>query len=320
MNTNLKDKLGMYLKVQDNLKTHAEAYVSHPKMAAITKEFTARMDAIYDVASRFELDNTGVTEDKAFGRVRLQEQVYKLSRGLKSLAEDSPQKTLRNRVNFTLAELQQMRDADLLLKAMQVRQFAQPLLESLKEYRIQAADLELLDKLKDEFLHQIPNPKLENEARSIAGLELEQLFAETDLLLMRIDDYLDTYRFEQPLLWEAYQLARGIDHTGSRKMVKPLIYGGQVGPGQIREAVDMHDMRNSKLIVVNKGKIAFFVSLHNVNTAMGTNIIEVAPGISTGLLTSSLNPSADARYVMIQNKDLQQYANYEITLETLGTQ
>jgi len=318
MNTNLKDKLGMYLKVQDNLMDHASDYASHPRIAGASKELDVKIAAIFEAASRFDLDNTGVTEDKALKRVRLEELVYKVGKALKSLADETPGKTLKNRVTFSLGEIQQMRDADLHLKALQLKQFAQTHITALAEFRILPADIDLLDGVRDEFLVQIPNPKDENEARVVAGIELDTLFAETDILLSKIDDYLDTYRFEQPLLWEEYQLSRSIDQTGSRKQKAGI--EGSLAPGQLKEVFNMDYQSGRKFIIRNSGNIPFSFSLNQLNTGMGTYVVELGPDNFKSILSSELNPSSEARYLMLQNNDPINTAKYDINIEELNQQ
>jgi hypothetical protein len=311
MTTDIKDKLDMYVKVQDTLRAYTPDYVFYPKLARGVATLDTQLDNIFAVIARFDTDKTQEQDDRR-KRLKLEQIVSKLGQSLKLLSNALSRNTSIKRLSFSLEELQQMRDIDIYLKVIHLKQFAQDHLLELAAYNIQAADLRAMDTYLNEFLLQAFNTQDENEAHAELRQELDHLFTETDTLLLKMDDCMESYSFEQPLLWEEYLLARIVPKSGHR-IDKPT-FQGVLAPGQLEAVVQISYTRERRFIISNTGQAMIHYSLSDSGTSQHQHLIVLPPNHTRSLQSGDLNGSEDACYLVMENKDKEQTASYEIWL------
>lgn len=236
MNDTQEDKNTMYLTVEEHLSEHATDYASHPKIAPALVLLSGLIVQISTADAGAIVDNTGVAQDKEEERLDLEKICFKVANALNSYGRNTGNRKLEKVSKYTMTEFEKMRDSDLNTTASLLLNEANPIIALLADDRLAPADLTQLETERVEFLAMLAKPRHAQIEKTTAGSEVDRLMEQADDLLKDIDGYVETYRFENPSLWEEYFLARAIVDTGGGGGGAEE---GTVNPGQQLKVADI---------------------------------------------------------------------------------
>ena len=241
MNDVQENKYSMYLVVQDHLDDNALPYSDHPKIVEAKPIFDQLILDMEEADGEASENITGVADDKAEERDDLEKIAFKVAGALQSYAREIKDRKLMLKTKQSLSDFKKMRDGTLNIKARHLHKLATPLLPALVDYRLTPADLALLETERTEYLDMVPETTDAIVDKQVAGEEVDELMKKADDLLLKMDGYVDSYRFENPTLWSDYQLSRNIIDAG----------GGGGGDDEYSESVNPGEQKKVAEITYN---------------------------------------------------------------------
>jgi len=300
MNDEQQAFLNMLLKVQDNLEDNAIAYSDHAQIAPAKVLLDAEIQSIIEAAGRATENTTGAAEDKQEDRTALEHIMYKVAKGVWSYATDNSDKKLAKKVKYTASELEKIQDTELHFKALRLAVLIDPVIAAaLVNYRITPADITALSTATGNYFSAIPEPKDAIEDKTIAGNEVDRHITKSREILVKLDGYVETYRFDEPTisLWEGYQLARAIDDNPSGGGAD--VYEGDVNPGSTQKVVDSLEYNAATPVKFeNLGGVILLFALAFNGVATG-NWVTVNPGETVETTLGAMAPGGDS--IVVQN-------------------
>ena len=195
------DKYGMLLKVDDFLGDSTAETASHSKIAPAHVKLQEVIEDIEEEMAEAGMDNTGATEDKAALRLDLEQKVFTALTAVASFANDTNNRKLMRNVDFTMSELQRMRDGILYSNGEMVRKKTAANIADLADYAYLPAQLADLGIALTAFHESTPEPKDAIEASAVANEQVAVLLTQADVILEKLDGYMDTFRFSNEPLW-----------------------------------------------------------------------------------------------------------------------
>lgn len=256
MDSNQIDKYNMLRKVDDFMDDHAAETAGHSKIAPKHLQLKDNIEDIEEAKEEADADNTGVTEDKAADRTEVVKQVFTALTAVASFARDTKNHTLLRRVDFTLSDLNGMRDATLYTSGEMVRKKTDANIAALADYAYAPAQLTALEDALEAFHESTPQPKDAKEAVAVANEQVTVLLKEADVILEDLDGYMDTYRFSNPTLWSEYQKARAIDSAGGGSgsgSDEGYSASGTLNPGQSATVLEFEYDADLVFTIANNG-------------------------------------------------------------------
>jgi hypothetical protein len=234
-----------------------------------------------------ERDNKGKAITKSETRDQLTSIVYKVISATKTHARITKDNDLLEVVNYKISDLSNARDNILIDIATLIHDTALPLKTQLAKYLVTEAEILSIITLKDQFLAQLPDPRVAIGASKTATKELKDKFLEIDNLLKNdIDVFMEIFQSSQPNFYEQYKNARIIVDLGRRKSGTPYaVISGQVLhfetllPVAGAKVRDVETGKNTTTDVEGKYKLNF--------SASGTYTIQVE---MAGFVTNTQDP------------------------------
>lgn len=315
MNSHQIDKFNMYLKVDDFFDDHTADTASHPQIAPKHTLFKGLLDDITLQEATASADNTGVAEDKAALRTKAEIEIFDALTAVSGFARDNDNFTLLRKVDFTMSQLQKLRDMMLYAHGKEVERHATAHALALSSYAYTAVQLATLGTSLSSFFASISEPKDAIEASAVAGHTVDRLFVQADNLLEHLDIYMDSFRFSTPALWDEYRMARSIDDAGG-------------GSGSDDEGTASGTLMAGAMAVVLEftydGALEYTISNNGLGTPLqaslyedgapvaGATVLTISAGMSQSALLASWGPSGNQLF--LHNMSLTQELGYTVSV------
>jgi len=317
MDDNQQAYLNMLLKVQDNLEDHALDYADHIRIAPTKVLLDDIILKIIEAAGFATEDITGVGDEKRAERKALETIMYKVAKGVYSYADDNDYLKLRKKVKYTDSDLQGMQDTEIHFKALHLKGYITPVIAAaLVGYRVTAQDITDLGDETTAYYNIIPETKDAIEDRAVAGKKIDRLQDESRILLVKLDNYVDSYKTDATTisLWEEYQLCRAIDDPtggGGGGVVSQVVFSGTVPPmnKEVKGPVVYNPSTPANLQNNSNVTLAFQLQQNGLAVGMAINV----PPMSNQLTTLG-DMAPNGNEILISNSDMAQSAAYVVTL------
>lgn len=311
MDNQLENKLSMYEKVQAMLTLRATDTAPVAMVTTVKNDFSTIVTKILQSAAITNTDITGYTVLKQNKRNELTKILLKVSASHTAWASVNAKPQEAEKTDLTPAMVNTLRDNDLYTYAAQVYTIANAQATALAPYALTPAEIALLNTRNAEFLAVIQEPRVRINERSAEFENLNRLFAQADdLLTTKLDPLMRIFQQGNPTLYDAYTNARGIDGTGA--YIAPD-YRGTVLANSIHLVADIPYLASRTYIVKNRGAIEIQCCLSTSATAMQSPVVIIAPNATIQRLSS--NMQANASFLLLQNTDTAQVADYEVWIE-----
>lgn len=298
MNSYQENKASMYLKVRAFLNTHGGELTATPYAADLQAQFDAFLNELMSQDNIAVASSTGYTATKQEKRSNLRNAGLKISRGLSIFCQNSNDKEILNKLFNYKTDFDKLRDTDFYAAMKRHLDMAQEKGADLTPFGVDtnflsnfATDLEI-------FWNYIQRPKEMLSERANAGVRVDQLFEELDLLLnQKLDFIMGYYESDNFSLYNLYSMARNIDSTGA---VQQPDYSGIAQPGMITEIAIIPYLSSRGFDIENRttnSSLSF--GLCTISSSIEGTPVEVAGGETRTRLSSSLADNGD--YVVINN-------------------
>ncbi|MES2620052.1 MAG: hypothetical protein V4615_04300 [Bacteroidota bacterium] len=280
-----EDKLGMFEKVASFLDTKATELAGVTQIAGIKTELDDNIEAIVDEAGVATSDTTGFTDEKAQERVDLEVITLKVSRAAAAYFLSIGSLGSIKLADYIKSDLEGSRDNDLYVKAKYLYKKALVVQASLSGFNSGPADVTALNDALVAFFDVIQLPAEKRGEKVVSGVEVDELFQQTDLLLDQLDIYMLTFEAVDNELFLLYLQARAIDNSGGGSGTDTNVLTGTVGMGTgVNIPFDEEDIQaDTNLLLTNLapsgGPIIFFFSdTEGGSPGPSTIQISVTPG------------------------------------------
>jgi len=316
MNDLQNDKNTMYLTAEKHLADHATDYATHPKIAPAKTKLSLLIQKISEADARAIVNMTGVAQDKAKERIDLEKICFFVANALNSYGRTTGSHTLEKQSKYEMSVLEHMRDDTLNTTASLLKNLADPIIALLADERLYPADLTKLETERTEFLAMLANPRTAIIHKEEAGSEVDKLMVDTDALLIDIDGFVNTYRFENPVLWEEWYLARNIINTGggggNGGGGNPVLEFSGTLPPMVKEVKGPITYNASTPVVLqNNSNVSLSFQLQQSGALTG--MPKTVPPMSS-INTTLGDMAPNGNEIQITNSDMTQSASYKVTI------
>lgn len=211
MNDRQTQSLNGYRGLKGVFDNYATEIAGYNKVQEKVTAFINNMTQIEEVAKDTETNTTGVTKGKGEVKNELAVVAAELAAGVLAYAGDMGDTALQGTFDITYSDLRYAKDEDALnIAKMLLTELGALDAAKLSEYLIEAEDITELDELATRF-EELSETKGSVKASSqTAHKKLNQLFKETqDLLVNQLDNLMIRLQRREPDLTEDYFNARG---------------------------------------------------------------------------------------------------------------
>ncbi len=157
------------------------------------------------------------TTVKGAHREELENKAYEVISVVYAMATRTGNKGLQADMNYTLSDLQLMRDSKLVALSANVIGIIRENATALKDYSVTEESATMLDSLCSRFSSGSSAPRVAISERKAANESLDDLFGKADDILQNvIDKLMVPYKTSKPDFYSAYKSARKIVNYGTR--------------------------------------------------------------------------------------------------------
>lgn len=225
MNKTQENQLSMYYTVNTAVDNSTAIWTPLVPFADTVAEFKANLKAIEQAVEKQAINLKGIALDKRFKRDAMALAAYHVARVVFAYAEAIGDLPLREKVNFSLAELSTGRDSFIGQRCQGVHTEATAVAGALVAYGITAADLTALQTKITAYVDVVAFPRNAVTIRKGATAELNALIKDTmKLLNNRLDPMMEEFRESDPKFYKEYFDGRIIVDlgTGDGKAADPI--------------------------------------------------------------------------------------------------
>lgn len=199
----------MYVQVNYYLNKHAADFSDMPRIAAVKPDLEQLIKDIGEKEGFIEEDISGYAVTKKKLRADLTDITFTIAKALNKFGSNNSNPDMVNWTRHPGSYYIRLTDTDLWFYSYKFNFWAQPLETQLATYGITADDILLLKNLQEKFMHEHDEPEVQKELRADARKEQANIFKDADALLNdKMDNYVDSFRFDSPELYRGYTLAR----------------------------------------------------------------------------------------------------------------
>ncbi len=182
--------------------------------------------ALPQIAAAAELrgrNTTGVAEDKETLQLHAAHKADYVGDIIQAYALEADNKELYRAMTFNWGDIINMADAESYAKMMEVYHTAAPsdLFETLKNYGLEQADLNMLKADADAFNAKISAPRAAVGEKKDAGRSIDELLRACAAALHRLDKMINTFAAKSESFVNQYKSARIIVDAGHGKKAAP---------------------------------------------------------------------------------------------------
>lgn len=214
-----EDKGSMLLRVKKRL-TEAEAatIAAMPGAAALIVEFLTELDILNENGADQTRELDGYAVVKAKLKVVMVGKTVDICRRAQSYAVNSDLPVLFNEMSWRRSTLIKEADTRCGDICQEIYELALPLAAELLIYGVTAAKLTELEASIAAFVSYIPEPRLHIEDRMAATQGIADAFSAIDVILGKMDVFVDMLETSHPAFFYLYFASRKIINTGSRTL------------------------------------------------------------------------------------------------------
>jgi Carboxypeptidase regulatory-like domain len=209
----LKNRVGLNNFFQTNntvAATVINAAVWIPKLKAITTDIITH-------AALQSTPFTGSTLDKKVVKAKIVNDGFLIAASAKGYARSVSNTVLYDKVNYTLASLQNMNDVDLLSAANIIYAAVHADIALITSVtHLDPAKLVDYEQTITDFTNFMPQAQIGRGSSKIHTEAIARLIKESDDLLEEVDDYMTVISFTEPLFYKEYLNARLIGNAITR--------------------------------------------------------------------------------------------------------
>ena len=311
MDSQLENRISMYIKTETMLTNRAAEMVSIPLIAAEKINFSAKLATLLSKTGIANLDITGNTVDKQDKRTALTKTAITICRAMVIHANITNNKLLLEKFDVSLSTVNQMRDSEFYVFCQVVKDTATPLSVPLAAYGITSTAFTQLNTELTAFYTVIQKPKDQISEQSIVREEIDALVIDLDKILnTKLDIAVSIFQFSNPSLYSLYQNARSIDDAGSPTNPD---YEGDIDPNTILAVANIPYLGSRTFKLKNTGTVPLVLCLsNNISIIQGAfqNVLPASESINFSSLV--LNADVTANNVLIQNANSSIGGSYKL--------
>jgi hypothetical protein len=214
MEKNQIDQYDMVLATENHLNVNVNLWQNNIPITATKSVLSSKITELAGEIAIQIHNSTGIAEDKAVIRKKLEEQTFYIASACKSYAGAIGNKELTKTCDQSPSELMQAKEVELIGICDDVLQVVQNNLGGLSNYGITENVLNDFQMTKSAFLNIKSNPKEAISKRAAATLKISKLLPEIlDVISSRLDNDMVLMSMSQPKFVEVYKFVRGIDNS-----------------------------------------------------------------------------------------------------------
>ncbi|MCG3167430.1 MAG: hypothetical protein POELPBGB_03222 [Bacteroidia bacterium] len=214
MNSKQEDKFGMFVKTELFLLDNAATLSVNPAIVTLQGLLTGNINDIIQADSTATRNLTGVTQDKNQYRSAVELSMLTIAGAARGYYTTNPDLSKKRMVTFTKTDVALLRDSDVIVKADQVHDIADPIKTLLTPWGVMEADVINLPLVVNTYRQWLQKPAQERNISTVAGINVDKEFADTEKVLSDLDDQLAVLEYTNNLLYLSYKLSRAIDDSG----------------------------------------------------------------------------------------------------------
>ena len=291
MNDQQENRLSRAGKVEAFLQQHTTDLKATPAITAtLQPQLSAAIEKMRADDEQAVADNTGYAEGKGDDEISLENLTDHIGSALESYADDADDFVLQNSVEFTLSQIQGFRDNRLIQYAQYVLDTASS--EAIKpvlvaEHNITEEDLNRLKDLIKKYTGEAALPQQKRGEASAWGKLVDRDLADIDVTLNKLRRKMNTYRYTNRFLFDAFTAVDNVDDTGSHKASEET-----VGAGETKSALSFTYNAAATIGFENTGVTTLQFTLYNKGAAAGTPL-QVLKGNTIAVKVSDISPAGD---------------------------
>ncbi len=208
------NQLSMDMATRDFLNQNSAITNTIPGFAQQMTLLTNGITAIHSIAEIQMTDKTGVTVNKNSMKASITSLSYEMQSKLCALAINTGNTVLYAEVHTSESELLRSPDNILKERAQLIYDRANTNATALVPYGVTAQSLTNFQASLNSFIAYLPKPRLTQNEKKLATLQLKQQFAIIKDSLSKIDVLVETLRYSQPAFYLGYKNCRKIVSTG----------------------------------------------------------------------------------------------------------
>ena len=239
MNKIQSSKLNALLSVQTLIGANPTIVAT---IVALDEAADELSDLITSINTHVKVQSSpsGAADAKADALIKLGNSAYEVGGGVLSFAEKAGDLTLAARVRFARSTITAGKSNLVVARCQGIVDAATENLASLGNFGVPQAKLTTLKQRLKTYDALRVMPRQAQGAAAAATRQLEQLFPETDRLLVnRMDRLVWQFRENEPEFYEKYQVARTVVNaatTGDEKVATPTIVAAPVSTPSTKAA------------------------------------------------------------------------------------
>lgn len=215
MKQNQENKLSMYLAVQKVCADNISVWTGVAACVSAIAELETKINAIVSARQIQENDTKGIAEDKISRREKMITNAMFVKGAVQAYATDTSNNELYKSVDYTVTEIRKVPDTIARDRALLIYNKANAIASNLTSYGITAAILTGLQNSINDFVNIMASPRTAKSISKAATLEINELFADADLIVKRkIDKLMLQFKESNEAFYNTYVNAREIIDSG----------------------------------------------------------------------------------------------------------
>jgi hypothetical protein len=221
MQKRLGNKLSMYKAINLALNNKKALWEDFPALKRAIEAFKALIVEIDKLDVYTAGSKKGVALGKKLQREKIIDLTMELATMLCALEAQTPEKTIRTRIDYSRTDLVKKRDFDLEIACSQIATVATNEKERLSLCGIDESEIETLKQEIDLFAEYVPAVRRAIADRKVANEKLQNLFAQADELLRnQLDRLMTRYQKTDLDFYNFYKISRHVINYGVRHKKK----------------------------------------------------------------------------------------------------
>ena len=291
MNDQQENRLSRAGKVEAFLQQHITDLKATPAITAtLQPQLSAAIEKMRADDEQAVADNTGYAEGKGDDEISLENLLDHVGSAIESYADDVDDFVLQNSVEFTLSQIQAFRDNRLMQYGQFVydtatREDIRPHL--IAEHNITDEDLNKLQNTIKKYTGEAALPQQKRGEASAWGKLVDRDLADIDVTLNKLRRKMNTYRYTNRFLFDAFTAVDSVDDTGSHKANEET-----VGAGETQTALSFMYDAAATIGFENTGITLLTFTMYNKGVAVGTPL-PVPKGNTIAVKIGDIAPAGD---------------------------
>jgi hypothetical protein len=230
-------KLRMAKTTLGTLQNFKTAWQALPAFAEGVEELEESLTQIEALVQAQTSRTSSASAEKAQAFQALVDAAYEVAGAVHACAVASSNKELADRVDFSRSAVGDGSDSKVVARCQHILQAGMQHVESLGDYGVTSARLNILKKRIEAFQAVQTKPRQTTATVRAATKQLQTFFAQIDTLLKRrLDRLVIQFRESEPAFFNAYATARRTVASGARSSKEPKVLPAPVAVPQPKAA------------------------------------------------------------------------------------